>query len=66
MAMKKEHKEKCLSSRERFALEQLFYRLAMTTIDICFHIVAGRKGNKRLPLSFILKHLKQTIACLYH
>ncbi len=45
MAIKREPKEKILSSRERFALEQLFYRLAMTTIDICFHIVARRKGK---------------------
>ena len=45
MTIKKEPKEEILSSRERFALEQLFYRLAMTAIDICFHIVARCKGK---------------------
>ena len=29
----------------RFALEQLFYRLAMSAIDICFHLVAKRKAK---------------------
>ena len=45
MAIRREPKEKILSSRERFALEQLFYRLAMSAIDICFHLVAKRKAK---------------------
>ncbi|MEA2084483.1 MAG: DUF86 domain-containing protein [Thermodesulfobacteriota bacterium] len=34
-----------LSSRDRFALEDLFYRLGMAAIDICFH-VAAKSGGK--------------------
>lgn len=38
-------KEKILASRDRFAMENLFYRMAMASIDICFHIVSKKSGN---------------------
>ncbi len=38
-------KGQVVSSRDRFALENLFYRLSMVCIDICFH-VASKIGGK--------------------
>lgn len=32
-----------LTTRERFAMEQLFYRAAMSCIDLCYHIVSRSK-----------------------
>ena len=46
-SLKKEPKEKVISSRDRYVLEQLFYRSAMISIDICFHLAASLKG--RIP-----------------
>ncbi len=46
-SLKKEPKEKVISSRDRYVLEQLFYRIAMISIDICFHLAASLKG--RIP-----------------
>ncbi|NIA10438.1 MAG: hypothetical protein GWP10_12095 [Nitrospiraceae bacterium] len=38
-------KAQVLSSRDRFAMEDLFHRLAMACIDMCFHVVAKKAGN---------------------
>ena len=38
-------KAQVLSSRDRFAMENLFYRLAMVCIDMCFHVVAKKAGS---------------------
>ena len=32
-----------LATRERFAMEQLFYRAAMCCIDLCYHIVSRNR-----------------------
>ena len=40
-------KAQVLSSRDRFAMENLFYRLAMACIDICFHVVAKKATGAR-------------------
>ncbi len=34
-----------LGSRERFAMEQLFYRVAMVCIDLCYHVVSRADGT---------------------
>lgn len=43
-------KGQVVSSRDRFALENLFYRLSMVCIDICFHVASKIKG--RVPDSY--------------
>ena len=58
-AIKGEPKEKILSSRERFAMEQLYYRLAMSTIDICFHLVAKRRGKVPDTYKNCFQHLSE-------
>jgi len=45
LSLKDIPKEKVLSSRDRYVLEHLFYRLAMSTIDMCFHLPT-RVGGK--------------------
>lgn len=43
-------KEEVLATTDRYALEHLFYRLAMSAIDICFHISASLGG--RVPETY--------------
>ena len=43
--IRKTPKDAVLASRDRFAMEHLFYRLAMTCIDICFHLATSIKGK---------------------
>ncbi len=38
-------KAKVMASRDRFAMEQLFYRTAMICIDLCYHIVSKTGGT---------------------
>ncbi len=41
MAMRNLDREQLISSRDRYAMEQLFYRIGMVSIDICFHIASA-------------------------
>ena len=44
-SLKEKPKADVISSKDRFILEHLFYRLSMIAIDICFHIVAKLRGK---------------------
>ncbi len=43
--LKTEPKEKIITTRDKYVLEQLFYRIAMISIDLCFHITASLCGK---------------------
>lgn len=48
--LRKVDRNTLLTSRDRFAMEQLFYRAGMISIDICFHLAAF-KGS-RVPETY--------------
>ena len=36
---------KVIATRDRFAMEQLFYRVAMICIDLCYHLISRSSGT---------------------
>jgi len=49
-SLKQLDKETLLKSRDKYAMEHLFYRLAMISIDICFHIAS--RLQRRIPETY--------------
>jgi len=49
-SLKQIDKDTLLKSRDKYAMEHLFYRLAMISIDICFHIAS--RLQRRVPETY--------------